>query len=76
VNDQSREDSVTVAAATFSALCIGSRILGKDFSLSSDVPFGIVKPADEDDKEMELTAFGSDAQPAISAEAQEVPRTD
>ncbi len=67
------EESVTVGAGTFSATRIPLRRLGKDIWLSSDVPFGIVKLADSGDKGMELMAFGTDAEPAITAEPQKIP---
>lgn len=70
------EESLTVTAGTFSTTRIPLRRLGKDIWLSSEVPFGIVKFADEDDKGMELIAFGSDAEPGITAEPQEIPGMD
>lgn len=70
------EESVTVGAGTFSATRIRLRRLGKDIWLSSDVPFGIVKLADSDDKGMELMAFGTDAETAITAEPQQIPGID
>lgn len=70
------EESLTVTAGTFNTTRIPLRRLGKDIWLSSEVPFGIVKFADEDDKGMELTAFGSDAKPGITAEPQKIPGMD
>ena len=70
------QDSVTVAAGTFSALRIPLRRQGKDIWLSSSVPFGIIKLADADNKGMELIAYGSDAEPAITQEPQSFPGTD
>jgi hypothetical protein len=70
------EESLTVTAGTFSTTRIPLRRLGKDIWLSSEVPFGIVKFADEDDKGMELIAFGSDAEPGITAEPQKIPGMD
>jgi hypothetical protein len=67
------EESVTVGAGTFSATRIPLRRLAKDIWLSSDVPFGIVKMTDSGDKGMELMAFGTDAEPAITAEPQKIP---
>jgi hypothetical protein len=69
-------ESITVTAGTFSTTRIPLRRLGKDIWLSSDVPFGIVKLADSDDKGMELMAFGSDAEPGITAEPQQIPGMD
>ena len=70
------EESLTVTAGTFNTTRIPLRRLGKDIWLSSEVPFGIVKFADQDDKGMELTAFGSDAKPGITAEPQKIPGMD
>jgi hypothetical protein len=70
------EEPLTVTAGTFSTTRIPLRRLGKDIWLSSEVPFGIVKFADEDDKGMELIAFGSDAEPGITAEPQKIPGMD
>ena len=70
------EESLTVTAGTFSTTRIPLRSLGKDIWLSSDVPFGLVKMADTDDKGMELMAFGSDAEPGITAEPQTIPGMD
>ncbi len=67
------EESVTVAAGTFSTTRITLRREGNDIWLSSEVPFGIVKFADADNKGMELMAFGSDAEPGITAEPQQIP---
>jgi hypothetical protein len=67
------EESITVTAGTFSATRITLRRLGKDIWLSSEVPFGIVKLADADDKGMELMAIGSDAESGITAEPQQIP---
>ncbi len=67
------DESLTVAAGTFSTTRIPLRREGKDIWLSSEVPFGIVKFADEDDKGMELMAFGGDAEPGITAEPQKIP---
>ncbi len=67
------DESLTVAAGTFNTTRIPLRREGKDIWLSSEVPFGIVKFADADDKGMELTAFGSDAEPGITAEPQQIP---
>ena len=67
------EESLTVTAGTFNTTRIPLRSLGKDIWLSSDVPFGLVKMADTDDKGMELMAFGSDAEPGITAEPQQIP---
>ena len=66
-------ESVTVAAGTFSATRIPLRREGKDIWLSSEVPFGIVKFVDADNKGMELIAIGSDAEPGITAEPQQIP---
>lgn len=67
------EDTVTVPAGTFSTLRISLRQIGKDVWVSDDVPFGIVKLADAQDKGTVLTAYGDDAQPAITAEPQVIP---
>ena len=74
--DKGVEESLTVAAGTFNTTRIPLRSLGKDIWLSSDVPFGLVKMADTDDKGMELMAFGSDAEPGITAEPQTIPGMD
>lgn len=74
--ENSVEESLTVTAGTFSTTRIPLRSLGKDIWLSSDVPFGLVKMADTDDKGMELMAFGSDAKPGITAEPQSIPGID
>lgn len=66
-------ESVTVPAGTFSALRVPVRQMSKDVWLSSDVPFGIVKTADEEGYGLELTAFGDDAKPAIMAAPNKVP---
>ncbi len=66
-------ESVTVPAGTFSATRIPLRRLGKDIWLSTSVPFGIVKLVDADDKGMQLIAFGSDAEPAITEAPQTFP---
>jgi hypothetical protein len=70
---QGVEDTVTVPAGTFSALRIPLRQVGKDVWLSSDVPFGIVKMTDEEGYGTELTAYGNDAKPAITAAPHKVP---
>ena len=70
------EESLTVTAGTFNTTRIPLRSLGKDIWLSSDVPFGLVKMADTDDKGMELMAFGSDAEPGITVEPQQIPGMD
>ena len=70
------EESLTVTAGTFNTTRIPLRSLGKDIWLSSDVPFGLVKMADTDDKGMELMAFGSDAEPGITAKPQKIPGLD
>ena len=67
------EESVTVTAGTFSATRITLRREGKDIWLSSEVPFGIVKLADADNKGMELMAIGSGAKSGITAEPQKIP---
>ncbi len=67
------DETLTVAAGTFSTTRITLRREGKDIWLSSEVPFGIVKFADADNKGMELMAFGSDAEPGITAEPQQIP---
>lgn len=67
------EDTVTVPAGTFSALRIPLKQMGDDIWISSDVPFGIVKVADAEGYGRELTAYGDDAQPAITAAPQKVP---
>lgn len=66
-------ESVTVAAGTFSATRIPLRREGRDIWLSSEVPFGIVKFVDADNKGMELIAIGSDAEPGITAKPQQIP---
>ncbi|MDX1406368.1 MAG: hypothetical protein R3192_17685 [Woeseiaceae bacterium] len=66
-------ETVTVAAGTFEATRVSLRRLAKDIWLSSDVPFGIVKFADANDKGMELVAFGTDAEAAITAQPQKIP---
>jgi hypothetical protein len=71
--DKAVEESVTVGAGTFTATRVPLRRLGKDIWLSSDVPFAIVKMADSGDKGMELIAFGTDAEPEITAEPQKIP---
>lgn len=65
-------ESLTVTAGTFSTTRITLRREGKDIWLSSEVPFGVVKFADADDKGMELMAFGSDAEPGITAEPNKI----
>ena len=70
------EESLTVTAGTFNTTRIPLRSLRKDIWLSSDVPFGLVKMADTDDKGMELMAFGSDAEPGITSEPQQIPGMD
>jgi hypothetical protein len=67
------DESVTVPAGTFSARRIPVRQMHKDVWLSSEVPFGIVKTADEEGYGLELTAFGDDAKPAITAVPNKVP---
>lgn len=67
------EDTVTVPAGTFDATRITLRRLGKDIWVSAEVPFGIVKLADAQDKGTVLTAYGDDAEPAITAEPAQVP---
>ncbi len=74
--DKGVEESLTVAAGTFNTTRIPLRSLGKDIWLSADVPFGLVKMSDTDDKGMELMAFGSDAEPGITAEPQKIPGMD
>ena len=66
-------ESVTVPAGTFSARRIPVRQMHKDVWLSSEVPFGIVKTADKEGYGLELTAFGDDAEAAITATPQKVP---
>ena len=66
-------ESVTVPAGTFSARRIPVRQVGKDVWLSFDVPFGIVKMTDEEGYGTELTAYGNDAKPAITATPHKVP---
>jgi len=66
-------ESVTVPAGTFSARRIPVRQMHKDVWLSSEVPFGIVKTADEEGYGTELTAYGNDAKPAITAAPHKVP---
>ncbi len=75
-SDKGVQESVTVAAGTFSTTRIPLRRLGKDIWLSSDGPFGIVKLADADNKGMELTAFGADAEPGITTAPQKIPGMD
>jgi hypothetical protein len=70
------QESVTVTAGTFSTTRISLRSLGKDIWLSTEVPFGIVKLADAEDKGIELTAFGSDAEPGITTAPQQIPGMD
>lgn len=60
------QETVTVEAGTFSAIRISLRQLGKDIWLSSSVPFGIVQLVDEHGDGVELIAYGSDAEPAIT----------
>lgn len=60
------EESVTVEAGTFRAIRISLKQLGKDIWLSSSVPFGIVQLVDEQGDGVELIAYGSDAEPAIT----------
>jgi len=60
------QESVTVAAGTFSAIRITVKQLGKDIWLSSSVPFGIIQLVDEQGDGVELIAYGSDAEPAIT----------
>jgi hypothetical protein len=71
--DKGVPESVTVPAGTFSAMRIPVRKLGKDVWLSSNVPFGIVKMADAEGNGMEVIAFGSDAEPAITEMPQQIP---
>jgi hypothetical protein len=70
------QESLTVTAGTFSTTRISLRSLGKDIWLSTEVPFGIVKLADAEDKGIELTAFGSDAEPGITTAPQQIPGMD
>jgi hypothetical protein len=70
------EESVTVTAGTFRATRISLRREGKDIWLSSEVPFGIIKFADQDNKGMELMAIGNDAESGITAEPQKIPGMD
>jgi hypothetical protein len=70
------QESLTVTAGTFSTTRISLRSLGKDIWLSTEVPFGIVKLADAEDKGIELTAFGSDAEPGITTAPQQIPGLD
>jgi len=72
---ESVQESVTVAAGTFSAMRIPVRQLGKDVWVSTDVPFGIVKMVDEDGYGLVLTAYGNDAVPAITESPQVFPGT-
>ena len=66
-------ESVTVPAGTFSARRIPVRQMHRDVWLSSEVPFGIVKTADKEGYGSELTAFGDDAEAAITTAPQKVP---
>jgi len=59
-------ESVTVEAGTFNATRISLKQLGKDIWLSTTVPFGIVQLVDEQGDGVELIAYGSDAEPAIT----------
>jgi hypothetical protein len=70
------QESLTVTAGTFSTTRISLRSLGKDIWLSTEVPFGIVKLADAEDNGIELTAFGSDAEPGITTAPQQIPGMD
>ena len=70
------QEPLTVTAGTFSTTRISLRSLGKDIWLSTEVPFGIVKLADAEDKGIELTAFGSDAEPGITTAPQQIPGMD
>ena len=54
----------------------GAQDLNLDIWLSTEVPFGIVKLADAEDKGIELTAFGSDAKPGITTAPQQIPGMD
>jgi len=67
------QESVTVAAGTFSATRVPVRQLGKDVWVSTAVPFGIVKMADEEGFGVSLTAFGNDARTAITETPQALP---
>jgi hypothetical protein len=60
------QESVTVEAGTFKAIRIPLRQLGKDIWISTNVPFGIVQLVDELGDGIELIAYGSDAEPAIT----------
>lgn len=66
------DESVTVPAGTFSARRIPVRQMHRDVWLSSEVPFGIVKTADDEGYGSELTAFGDDAEAAITTAPQKV----
>lgn len=68
------QESVTVAAGTFSATRVRIRELGKDVWVSTAVPFGIVKMADEEGFGVSLTAYGNDARTAITETPQALPK--
>ena len=67
------EESLTVTAGTFSATRITLKREGRDIWMSSEVPFGIVKLADADNRGMELMAIGSGPKSGITAEPQKIP---
>jgi hypothetical protein len=67
------QESVTVAAGTFSATRVPVRQLGKDVWVSTAVPFGIVKIADDEGFGVSLTAYGNDARTAITETPQALP---
>ena len=67
------DDTVTVPAGTFNAVRITLRQLGKDIWVSAEVPFGIVKLSDAQDKGIVLTAFVENAKPVITGAPRMVP---
>lgn len=67
------EESVTVPAGTFRALRVSPKRLGKDVWISPDVPFGLIKTADEQGIGMQLIDHGDDAVSAITETPQTIP---
>jgi len=61
-------ESVTVPAGTFQAVHVKARLGGgkMDIWISDEVPFGIVKFADEDGYGLQLLAHGMDAKSSIT----------
>ena len=60
------QETVTVEAGSFDAIRISLKQLGKEFWLSPSVPFGIIQLVDDQGDGVELIAYGSDAEAAIT----------